>query len=1026
MLFENYKDNIVYNSQSAINFPKRGKETDRAGTGSALFLLTPNRDKCIEFINDPAIKLQQSLTKRIVTDCIFRDKIGAKRITSLERGSTDKFFMKSDMGNIRYIPYASRNSVLSKRMNVINDLSRWMEIFFSRTTNMSPKKICMEFIRILKARLNDPLFVGYTKTLVIDVNSWTDNIKKCVIMNKKLLDNPISIILYSAVYYPHFLEDFPDIRFMLISRASHQLYFIQSSMITKKFYPKIKSKLSTFKSLIFSVEDEILPNDNEEEIKSEINTEIAKDIKSEIIKKMRKNLLGDSNEVEDITDDLAIPIDELEKELDGIPDDESETEDEETDIETSINDEITKSVDEALDNIEDLDEVNIEDLTAELSSNIKRVKFQAAFVPERSEKEKARIERLTVDQKKALGEPTLDDVKRKTLSSKSTGSYIKTSNPNILSSKFANFDKEYTEKCLEKNIDDSVAILSQADEKIFVTNKTVKDSSTPMDLKETYTYELEDEYGTKMKLSFDVPKIVDNSYVYLNGTKKNIRHQFILKPIVKTSPDTVQIVTAYNKVFIRRLGAVNQNINKISTYLNKNTEKFRVKTGNCSMQNESYILPLDFSMLSKYFAEFTVRDVTFYMAVDILMKRYQVLNKKPLTYDTVNEIPIGINNKTKEAVMLKLTDSYTDFLYNYFNPEDKVTISKLKRKPRYIVASAKIMGRNLPIILFMMFCEGFAKVMEKANIEYKFVDAKELKQFDPMHYDSIKMNDGFIVWKKDPFRNELLMNGFKYCNLEDFNYEDLESKDTFISLILPFYPGNAKIHNALDNYKDFLLDEKAKEILTDFGYPTDLTSLLIVAAGMLTDTNFLIENNLNNMRIRSNEVIADLVYKDVTAAYSNYRTGAKKKGKKKRISMKKSQIIDDLLNSDTNMIEEFSALNPVLELEKQRSVTFKGIRGIQLDRAMTLPRRAYDRSMIGTVGMATSPDANVGVVRAMTLEPQIKSTYGYIDTSKDVSELNSANLFTVSELLNPLGAMHDDPDRTAMDFCLFDVAVKPR
>ena len=60
-------------------------------------------------------------------------------------------------------------------------------------------------------------------------------------------------------------------------------------------------------------------------------------------------------------------------------------------------------------------------------------------------------------------------------------------------------------------------------------------------------------------------------------------------------------------------------------------------------------------------------------------------------------------------------------------------------------------------------------------------------------------------------------------------------------------------------------------------------------------------------------------------------------------------------------------------------------------------------------------DANVGVVRALTLEPQIKSTYGYIDTNKSLDELNSANLFTVSELLNPLGVIHDDPDRTAIE-----------
>ena len=434
------------------------------------------------------------------------------------------------------------------------------------------------------------------------------------------------------------------------------------------------------------------------------------------------------------------------------------------------------------------------------------------------------------------------------------------------------------------------------------------------------------------------------------------------------------------------------------------------------MQNAEYFVPLDFSMLSKYFAEFTIGSTVFYMSIDTLKDKYKKLTNQELKYDEAHEIPVAIDRRKKEAVILKLTDSYTDLVFSYFEDSDKTNISKIKRKPKYIVANAKIMGRKLPLILFMMFCEGFAAVMKKANIKYEFIDKKDKKVYDPMRYDAIELSDGFIMWEKTPFRNELLMNGFKYCDLTEFEYDDLESKDTFISFILPFFPGYSKVHDQLDDYRDFLLDDKAKEILADFGYPTDLVSLLVVAAGMLTDTNYLIENNLNNMRIRSNEVIADLVYKNVTAAYKNYRSTAYKK-KPTKISMKKSQIIDSLLDSDTNMIEEFSTLNPVLELEKQRSVTFKGIRGIQLDRAMTLPRRAYDKSMLGTIGLSTSPDANVGVARALTLEPQITSTYGYIDTSKSLDELTSTNLFTASELLNPLGVMHDDPDRTAID-CL--------
>ena len=1025
MLYESYRDNLTYNSQSKINFPRSGNGM-KLGHGSAVFLLCPNRTKTIEMICDDKLNFIPSMTKRITTDTVYKEIIGTKRITSLERAKTDKFFLSQTDFPLHYIPHSGRATILNRNINIVNDLSRWMEIFFSRIDNLSARKICSEFCRILRDRLNDYNFKNYEKLLVFDLNSWATSIKSCVIMNRKLLNNPLSILLFTAWYYPELLENMPNVRIMILNRASGQLYMMHMDYVTKKNYPKIKAKLSLFKSIVFSSEDEVNPIQDNETADEEIRSEIVNSFKEDVRNKLRFNLLGEEanpfDSIEDITSAVAEPFEEPSSQSeDDVIDDNLEIE---VDDELNLNEEVSKAVDEVFEDIDNIDDIDPDEIAKTLATKIKKEKYHSSFIPERTPAQIAHIERLTAGQNIALPAPTLSDVKRKTINTSTTGGYIKTTNPNIVSSKFVNFDKEYAEKCLEKNIDDSVAILSQASDKIFVTEKEVVDSSTPMALKETYTYKLVDEKGNKMSLVFDVPKIIDGSYVYLNGTKKNIRHQFILKPIVKTGPDTVQLVTAYNKVFIRRQGAVNQNINRIDTYLEKNADKFKVRLGNCSMQNAEYMVPLDFSMLSKYFSEFTIGNTIFYMSIDNLKDRYKKMTGKPATYDTVNELPVAINKKTKELVILKLTDSYTDLLYSYFNDEDRFAISKIKRKPKYVVANAKIMGRKLPLILFMMYCEGFASVMKKANIKYEFVDKKQKKLYDPMQYDAIELNDGFIMWEKTPFRNELLMNGFKYCDLTEFDFEDMESKDTFISLILPFYPGKAKIYNALDNYRDFLLDPKAKEILADFGYPTDLVELLVVAAGMLTDTNYLIENNLNNMRIRSNEVIADLVYKNVTSIYNNYRSTAYKK-KPTKLSIRKSQIIDDLLDSDTNMIEEFSTLNPVLELEKQRSVTFKGIRGIQLDRAMTLPRRAYDKSMLGTVGLSTSPDANVGVARQLTLEPQITSTYGYIDTSKSPDELNSANLFTTAELLQPLGVMHDDPDRTAINCLYYDVAVKP-
>ena len=997
MLYNQYKDNRFYGGQSVINFPRTDPKTDRVGEGNCIILVTPNQHKALEALSDERYAFMTSLTKRFFTDTIFREKIGRKRVMSLERAKTDKFFMETQRETkLRYIPYGSRKSILSKKKNCVYDVSRWMELTFSRLDSLPPRYKCAEFIRILTNCINNPDIKDFNKILLIDLDSWTSSARQCVIMNRKLLNNPLSILFFAAIYYPDLLNNFPNVKIMIADRAHGQMFMIDSSFITKKNYPKIKSKMTKFDDLIFSVEDEVSETvATDESVSKEVKAEVIASFKEDMKAELRQNLLGNSKSEDpfkdiDITSEVTDDDFDIEKEMaeaesnelkDEIVDDIAM---QDTHVENQIEDIISAITDDSfsdVDDIEDLDEIDTDEKIKSAQKQIKDHVYRQAFTPEKSPKEKARIERLTAGQKSVIPEITLEDVKRKALTPRTTGGYVNTTNPTILDSKFVNFDEEYNKKCLVRNIDSAVKGLSHASSPIFVTEKTVKDSSDSMNLQELYTYKLQDEKGNKYTVSFDVPKIIDGSYVYLNGSKKIIKHQLILKPIVKTGNDTVQLVTSYNKVFIRRQGVTNQNMNRISSFLDKNAEQFKVRTGNCSMLNDAYDVPLDYVMLSKNTSEFSIGDVTFYMSVDGLKKAYKTIAKKELTFDSNTQYPIAIDRKTKTAILINYADSYTDKLMEYFSDADRKKIMMIKRKPRFVCANAKIMKRDLPLILFMLFCEGFASVMKKANIEYEFVEASQRKKYDPMIWDTIELADGFIMWKKVPFRNELLMNGLKRCDLSDFTYDSLEDKLTYISLIAPFYPGNPKFDYALDNYRDFLLDEKTKEILADFEYPTELIPLLVVAAGMLCDNHFKIENNLENMRVRSNEVISDLVYIAMTNAYKQYRQTAYKQ-KPSRISLKRSIIIDTLLSSDTNMVEEFSTLNPVMEIEKQRGTTFKGLRGIQMARAMTLPRRCYDTSMVGTLAMETSPDANVGVNRVLTLEPAITSTYGYIDSEK--------------------------------------------
>lgn len=963
MIFEGYQNMRVYSAQSKITLPKASK-SGLTGKGNLVFLVTPSIEKTIGLLSDPSIAYRNSLYKYFSTDAYFKKKIGAKMVISNDRNKFRKVFADNKDLKLTYKPSATLKSIIDENKNLVYDMSRWNELFFTYRKTNNVKLMCKSYLDLLFTNIQDHRFDNYQKLLLIDLNSWCSS-TACVLMNRRLLNNPLAILFYTAYYFPDIYAEYPDIRIMVLNRNADQVFLFNSKEVNKKTYQQIKGKMKMLKNLVISVEDESSPEEMTDE---EVQAELVEDFKNNMKAEFKKNLLGKNDYPKDPFGNMpedAEPFDitsELEDEDAEIVESDDESDDELAD---PVDEVINKEVEKVLkDNSKDVIFDDAKKIAEDKSENLKKTIYVQSFVPQRTKEQLAKIERLTNEQNLVIP-PSIEETEKNTIETSQIGTKIVNSNPNIMESKFMNFDKDYVKKCMESDIDNSVKMLSEASTKIFVTNKKVEDSSDPMNLKKTYTYTLQDEKGNPMTIKFDIPIIIDGTYIFINGSKKIIGHQFVLKPLVKTGPDVVQIVTAYNKVFIYRKGVIDKNTSILEDYLNKNVTKYKVVTGNYSMMNTEYECPLDFIMLSKSFSEFTVGKIRFMMNIDNLLKFAHQKNPSYKKPDLVNELPIGFDESTNELVCMPLTESYTKFVFSKFDESELKVMRKIKKKPKLIVASAKIMKRFIPIIVFALFCEGFSSVMHKANINYKFITKEQLKDLDPLKWDYVELADCFLAWEQKDTPTAMLMNGLKLCAMEDIPKEGLESKDTMIALADSFYNGDQKVTYALENYKDFLLDEKAKEMLSHFGYPTDLVSLLITAVRMLGDNKFKPENNMENMRIRSTEVISDIVYKLLTDAYTDYRRTSYKK-KPTKISIPRSKVIDSLLASSTtvkngrqsiatNLVAEFSTLNPVLELEKARAVTFKGIRGIQMNRALTLSRRAYDESMLGIVGISTSP-----------------------------------------------------------------------
>lgn len=1036
MLYDNMKPWTVYHSQTTLPLPKKGdapkansdETEERNGFGNALFLITPNQNASADILsNQDRIGYASSMYRAFTSDGRYNAKIGKKNIVKMEASSVKAFYTSHKGIKLRYVPETSRKAILSTRKNIIVDLGRWMELYFSHCLMSSPKIICERFAKFTADRLGDSDYEGYKKTLFVDICQWMNPqagsySKSCIVMNKRLLTNPIAILSYTAYHYPELLYPYKDIDLYLVSfmhEGPASCMKVPLNELTKEKFPQWKSRIAKFKEIKISADEE------EEEISvEEVKAEQVAAIKKEIYQKLRRGLLGtpedgasvepgfpegDAGAIFDITQEIA--------DLETVDEDASSSS--EDDFEQEIYDEL-KSFFDGNPAAADMP-------TAEIIEKVTpRVQKRVAsrFMPDRSDTEIEKIARLTRDQQEVVKPFDPKDVRSKQIDVTDLSSYIDSTNPNIKSSKFINFDHDYVAKKYEDDIDNAVAALSQADYPIFVTGREVLDTSDVMNIKQTRVYHLEDAKGNKMTLKFDVPVIIDDKYVFINGSKKIIGHQFILKPLVKTAPDTVQLVSWYNKVFMYRVGQEDSLSNKVRVHLQKNAKQYSVVPGATLMKNRAYETSLDFDTLSKFFYSFKIGNMLFITEIDELVKQYESMRGIPkdahTNYEGASEIPVAINMDTKSLVTIPAGESYTNFVFDTFSEQEKTAISRIKRKPRLFYVEAKMNGVRFPIVLFMGFCVGFEELARRAGVNYELLekdDKKALRQYDSNKWSVIEFEDKYLVWDHSDLSVALLMNPLMRAGMEIFSFSELEDKDTWRYLLNKYKP---KLDMALDNYKDFLMDPASKEILADFGYPTNLIDLLIVAVRMLADEKYKIESDMGNMRVRSAEVIANLVYTTCTDAYRDYRRTAYKK-KPIPIRFPPDLIIKKLQDGKTtNLLEEASSLNPVLELEKGRAITYKGLRGIQMDRALTLPRRGYNESMLGVCGVSTSPDSNVGIVRQLTLEPNITSTRGYINpgSKKDVDKLVSTNLFTPAELLTPLGVQHDDPDRTSIN-CLY-------
>jgi hypothetical protein len=588
---------------------------------------------------------------------------------------------------------------------------------------------------------------------------------------------------------------------------------------------------------------------------------------------------------------------------------------------------------------------------------------------------------------------------------KDVSNSVRTSNKNMTKIKFDNFEKTYNEKLMPKDITNAILALNNKSIPMYVRDIQIKDTSDELNYKDTYTIYLEDANRKRHTIKVDMPKFIEDKFLYIGGNRKLIKKQNLLYPVVKTSADIVQLTTNYNKMFIQRVGTKSiSSIERLKNVLKKSSEFESYFTfGNSLSVNNKYVTTIEYDEISKIATRYKNGRTTLFFdqqeATDYASSKNISIPKGHMFIGVDKSgSPIFIDTNTQ-----KTDDDLTivDIILKTLNNDILELYNSTKAPKKLMYTRAKVMSQFVAVGLLLGFWEGLSSLLTKGKVKYRLED--KLPQLKP-NENFLKFADCFLVYQAD-VGIDLLLNGYRMLDTSEYRIAEMDTKEPYMPYLIKVY-GKATIANALLNVYEFMMDPITIEVCEDLNLPTDLVEIIIYAVSLLSDSQFTPEINQGLSRIRSNEIIPAILYERLAKKYILYRNS----NGKKTFSVPQDCVIKEILALKT--VEDYSTLNPVLEMEMSHGISSKGFRGANLDESYTMEKRTFDKTSTGVISPSTSPDGSVGVNKTLTMNPSVVSLRGYVELKDEkLNELHDTNLFSPGELSIPLAATKDDPTR---------------
>lgn len=568
-------------------------------------------------------------------------------------------------------------------------------------------------------------------------------------------------------------------------------------------------------------------------------------------------------------------------------------------------------------------------------------------------------------------------------------------------------DKKYIENVMRK---DTLSISkSLMNANLLIDDYTIDQHNDMLGKYEVHTIKVKPIIGPASTIHFKVPVITEDGEMVMSGKKYYLRKQRQDLPIRKINNTQVALTSYYGKTFINKDEKV---VNSLSRWLGAKIRKdfYGDKTNvitkaiSSNVFNPEYKTPKLYSALAQQFLRIETNTIVLYFDYE---KRNTIISDEALKQlENEDRVFVGYEKKTKYPLFL----NYQDELIIYDGATFKVTqslyelleIEETSVPVEHITIN--IFSKSIPVVIVLGYLMGFNTLISLLKPKFRVIESNERSKLEHYEYE-VKFKDKKLIFDRRDMVNSLIFAGLTVFEKHNKNVPISAMNEKVIYYDYYKELGLTSIYlKETDLYNDMFIDPITLSVLEEMNYPTTFIGLLIKSAEMLVLDNHPSSVDMDYMRIRCNERIPGIVYKELVSSLREYRN---------RSVVGKSQFAMNpfatwrAINEDAG-VSLVSDINPIQNLKQQEGVTFSGTGGRSKD-TIVARDRIFNESDTGVISEATSDSADAGVNTYLTANPSIKNIRG-MKSEFDFDKVGSAGVLSTS-VANSVGATNDDPKR---------------